>query len=179
VAGGRAAGQPAGHEVKCFFPGGSSAPVLLPEHLDLPYTFEAMAEAGSMLGSGAIIVVDDSVPIVSIALRLAEFYRHESCGKCVPCREGTNWTVKTLERIDNGEATPMDLEIMSQVQENILGNCLCVLGDSMAMPIGSMIKHFRDEFEEHIDRARAAQERQQMAAFGAGELASVPHAGAV
>ena len=81
--------------------------------LDLPYTFEAMAEAGSMLGSGAIIVVDDSRADRDVALRLAEFYRHESCGKCVPCREGTNWTVKMLERIDAGEATPMDLDIMA------------------------------------------------------------------
>jgi NADH-quinone oxidoreductase subunit F len=173
-----AGGPPAGHELKCFFPGGSSAPVLTADSLDLPYTFEAMADAGSMLGSGAIIVVDDSVPIVSIALRLAEFYRHESCGKCVPCREGTNWTVKTLERIDSGEATPMDLEIMAQVQENIIGNCLCVLGDSMAMPIGSMIKHFREEFEEHIESARAVAEREHMTALGAGELASVQGAGA-
>ena len=153
---GLAGGPPEGREVKCFFPGGSSAPVLTADALDLPYTFEAMAEAGSMLGSGAIIVVDDSQPIVPLALRLAEFYRHESCGKCVPCREGTNWTVKMLERIDEGEATPMDLEIMAEVQENIIGNCLCVLGDSMAMPIGSMIKHFRDEFEQHIETARAA-----------------------
>jgi NADH-quinone oxidoreductase subunit F len=118
-----------------------------------------MAEAGSMLGSGAIIVVDDSVPIVSVALRLAEFYRHESCGKCVPCREGTNWTVKMLERIDAGEATPMDLDIMANVQTNIIGNCLCVLGDSMAMPVGSMIQKFRPEFEEHMERAREAADR--------------------
>ena len=89
-----------------------------------------------MLGSGAIIVVDETVPIVSVALRLAEFYRHESCGKCVPCREGTNWTVKMLERIDTGEATPIDLDVMASIQENIIGNCLCVLGDSMAMPVG-------------------------------------------
>jgi NADH-quinone oxidoreductase subunit F len=101
-------------------------------------------------------VVDDSVPVVSVALRLAQFYRHESCGKCVPCREGTNWTVKMLERIDSGEATPMDLDIMANVQTNIIGNCLCVLGDSMAMPIGSMIKKFRKEFEDHIERAREA-----------------------
>jgi NADH-quinone oxidoreductase subunit F len=112
-----------------------------------------MAEAGSMLGSGAIIVIDDSVPIVSIALRLAEFYRHESCGKCVPCREGTNWTVKMLERIDRGEATPLDLDVMADVQGNIIGNCLCLLGDSMAMPVGSMIAKFRDEFEKHIEEA--------------------------
>jgi NADH-quinone oxidoreductase subunit F len=148
-----AGGPPGGRRVKAWFPGGSSAPVLTEEHLDLPYDFEHMAEAGSMLGSGAIIVIDDSVPIVSVALRLAEFYRHESCGKCVPCREGTNWTVKMLERIDRGEATPMDLEVIADVQGNIIGNCLCLLGDSMAMPVGSMIKHFRPEFERHIEQA--------------------------
>jgi NADH-quinone oxidoreductase subunit F len=172
-----AGGPTEGRKVKCWFPGGSSAPVLLDEHLDLPYTFEDMAKAGSMLGSGAIIVVDDAQPLVPLALRLAEFYRHESCGKCVPCREGTNWTVKMLERIDDGEATPMDLEIMAQVQENIIGNCLCVLGDSMAMPIGSMIKHFREEFEEHIAAARERRQLEEAAAFSAGELAATAEAG--
>jgi NADH-quinone oxidoreductase subunit F len=157
---GLAGGPLPGREIKCWFPGGSSAPVLLPEDLDRPYTFEEMAAAGSMLGSGAIVVVDDSVPIVGVALRLAEFYRHESCGKCVPCREGTNWTVKMLERLDRGEATPMDIEIVANVQENIIGNCLCVLGDSMAMPIGSMIANFRPEFEAHIEAARERAERE-------------------
>jgi NADH-quinone oxidoreductase subunit F len=148
-----AGGPYPGSRVKAWFPGGSSAPVLTEEHLDLPYDFESMQQAGSMLGSGAIIVVDETVPIVSVALRLAEFYRHESCGKCVPCREGTNWTVKMLERVDSGEATPMDLDVMASVQDNIMGNCLCLLGDSMAMPVGSMIKHFRPEFEAHIEQA--------------------------
>jgi NADH-quinone oxidoreductase subunit F len=166
---GLAGGPLPGREIKCWFPGGSSAPVLLPEDLDRPYTFESMAEAGSMLGSGAIIVVDDSVPIVGVALRLAEFYRHESCGKCVPCREGTNWTVKMLERVDQGMATPMDLDIVANVQENIIGNCLCVLGDSMAMPVGSMIAKFRPEFEAHIEAAR---ERADHAA-AVGELSAV------
>jgi len=174
---GLAGGPPEGRRIKCWFPGGSSSPVLLEEHLDLPYDFETMAQAGSMLGSGSIIVVDDSIPIVSVALRLAQFYRHESCGKCVPCREGTGWTVKTLQRIDRGEATPMDLEIMAQVQQNIIGNCLCVLGDSMAMPIGSMVKHFRDEFEQHITRARASADRVEIEALGADDLASVAEAG--
>src|ERR687891_1077286 len=119
---GLAGGPPEGRELKCFFPGGSSAPVLTKEHLDLPFTYEAMAEAGSLLGSGSIIVVDDSVELVGLALRLAEFYRHESCGKCTPCREGTNWTVKTLEGLDSGEGTPMDIQIMAQVQTNIIGN---------------------------------------------------------
>jgi NADH-quinone oxidoreductase subunit F len=150
-----AGGPPEGREVKCWFPGGSSAPVLTGDDLDVPYDFDSLAKAGSMLGSGAIIVVDDSTPILDVAIKLAKFYRHESCGKCTPCREGTNWTVKMLERIDSGEATPMDLDIMASVQEHIIGNCLCVLGDAMAMPIGSMIAKFRGEFEAHIEAARA------------------------
>ena len=163
---GLAGGPPEGRRVKCWFPGGSSAPVLTEADLDLAYDFETMADAGSMLGSGAIIVVDDSVPIVSLALRLAEFYRHESCGKCTPCREGTNWTVKMLERIDAGEATPTDLDVMADVQTNIIGNCLCVLGDSMAMPIGSMIEKFRPEFEDHIEAARRRNGGLPLAAHG-------------
>jgi NADH-quinone oxidoreductase subunit F len=171
-----AGGPPEGREVKCWFPGGSSAPVLLPEDLDLPYDFESMAEAGSMLGSGAIIVIDDSVPIVEVALRLAEFYRHESCGKCTPCREGTNWTVKMLERVDRGEATPVDLEIIDQVNSNIIGNCLCVLGDSMAMPVRSMLEKFGDEFTEHIERRRR-EYAQQDYGLSAQELGGVEEAG--
>ncbi len=151
---GLAGGPPQGREVKCWFPGGSSSPVLKAEDLDVPYDFNSMAKAGSMLGSGAIIVADDSTKILDVAMKTAKFYRHESCGKCTPCREGTNWTVKMLERIDEGEATPMDLDIMASVQEHIIGNCLCVLGDAMAMPIGSMIAKFREEFEEHIEAAR-------------------------
>ncbi|HEX9967934.1 MAG TPA: NADH-quinone oxidoreductase subunit NuoF [Solirubrobacterales bacterium] len=143
-----------GCELKAFYPGGSSSPVLTAEEgLDLPYSFEAMAEAGSMLGSGSIIVADHTVSIPHMALRTARFYHHESCGKCTPCREGTNWTVKMLERVVRGEATPMDLDIVASVQENIIGNCLCVLGDSMAMPVGAMVRKFRDEFERTIAEA--------------------------
>jgi NADH-quinone oxidoreductase subunit F len=149
-----AGGPPEGREVKFWFPGGSSSPVLTKDDLDIPYDFNSLAEAKSMLGSGAIIVVDDSVPVVSVALKLAKFYQHESCGKCTPCREGTRWTVSMLERVDSGLATPMDLDIMASVQEQIIGNCLCVLGDAMAMPIGSMVAKFRDEFEAHIEAAR-------------------------
>jgi NADH-quinone oxidoreductase subunit F len=155
-----------GRSVKFWHPGGSSAPVLVEEHLDLTYDFETMAKAGSMLGSGAIIVADDTVEVVPYAKRLAQFYRHESCGKCVPCREGTNWTVKMLERIQIGDATPMDLDIMGEVQQNIEGNCLCVLGDSMAMPVRSLLKFFRDEFAEVMEAGR----------FAADELAA-EHAG--
>jgi NADH-quinone oxidoreductase subunit F len=152
---GLAGGPPEGREVKFWFPGGSSSPVLTADDLDIPYDFNTLQKAGSMLGSGAIIVVDDSVAVVSVALKLAKFYQHESCGKCTPCREGTRWTVSMLERVDSGLATPMDLDIMASVQEQIIGNCLCVLGDAMAMPIGSMVAKFRDEFESHIEQARA------------------------
>jgi NADH-quinone oxidoreductase subunit F len=147
---GLAGGPPEGRRVKAWFPGGSSAPVLTESELDLPYSFEAMADAGSMLGSGSIIIADDTVPIPELALRTARFYHHESCGKCTPCREGTNWTVKVLERVCAGEATPMDLEVIASVQENIIGNCLCVLGDSMAMPVAAMVKTFREEFEARM-----------------------------
>jgi len=145
-----AGGPPEGRRVKLWFPGGSSSPVLTEADLDVPYDFDSLAKAGTMLGSGAIIVVDDSTPVLDVALKVAKFYRHESCGKCTPCREGTNWTVRMLERIDAGEATPMDLDIMASVQDHIIGNCLCVLGDAMAMPIGSMIAKFRGEFEAHM-----------------------------
>jgi NADH-quinone oxidoreductase subunit F len=151
---GLAGGPEEGREVKFWFPGGSSAPILTADDLDLPYDFDSMAKAGSMLGSGAIIIVDDSHTVLEVAMKLAKFYAHESCGKCVPCREGTNWTVKMLQRIESGEATPMDLDIMSSVQDQIIGNCLCVLGDSMAMPIGSMIVKFREELEAEIEAAR-------------------------
>jgi NADH-quinone oxidoreductase subunit F len=167
---GLAGGPPEGRQVKCWFPGGSSSPVLTGEDLDIPYDFDSMAKAGTMLGSGAIIVVDDSTPILDVALKVAKFYRHESCGKCTPCREGTNWTVKMLERIESGEATPMDIEIMASVQEHIIGNCLCVLGDAMAMPIGSMIAKFREEFEAHIEAARAKRDARLPGALGGGAL---------
>jgi NADH-quinone oxidoreductase subunit F len=162
---GLAGGPPEGRRVKAWFPGGSSAPVLTEAELDLPYTFEDLVSAGSMLGSGSIIVADDTISIPELALRTARFYHHESCGKCTPCREGTNWTVKMLERVTRGEATPMDLDIVSSVQDHIIGHCLCVLGDSMAMPVGSMVAKFRGEFEAAIEAARVS---------GAGELDHSP-----
>ena len=149
------AGGPAeGREIKLWFPGGSSSPVMTKDDLDIPYDFDSMAKAGSMIGSGAVIVIDDSHTVLEVAKKVAKFYAHESCGKCVPCREGTNWTVKMIDRIESGEATPMDLDIMASVQEQIIGNCLCVLGDAMAMPIGAMVQKFRSELEAEIEAAR-------------------------
>ena len=128
--------------------------MLTGDDLDIPYDFDSMAKAGTMLGSGAIIIADESRRILDTMLKVAKFYAHESCGKCVPCREGTNWTHKMVQRIYTGEATPMDLDIMASVQEQIIGNCLCVLGDAMAMPIGSMVAKFRPELEAEIEAAR-------------------------
>jgi NADH-quinone oxidoreductase subunit F len=163
-----AGGPPEGRDVFFWFPGGSSSPVLTKDDLDLPYDFDTLAKAGSMLGSGAIIVVDDSNSIVDVAVKLASFYRHESCGKCTPCREGTNWTTKMLQRIQSGLGTPMDLDIMASVQDRIMGNCLCVLGDAMAMPISSMIKKFRPQFEAYMEDAReSAGTAEALAAQGA------------
>ncbi|MGZ6313041.1 MAG: NADH-quinone oxidoreductase subunit NuoF [Candidatus Limnocylindrales bacterium] len=151
---GLAGGPPEGHKVKFWFPGGSSSPVLTGDDLDIPYDFDSMAKAGTMLGSGAIIIADERRRVLDTMLKVAKFYAHESCGKCVPCREGTNWTHKMVQRIYSGEATPMDLDIMASVQEQIIGNCLCVLGDAMAMPIGSMVAKFRPELEAEIEAAR-------------------------
>ena len=165
------------HEVKLWFPGGSSSPVLTVDDLDLAYDFDTLAKAGSMLGSGAIIVVDDQTSVVDVCLKLAKFYKHESCGKCTPCREGTQWTVKMLERIKSGQATPMDLDIMASVQDQIIGHCLCVLGDAMAMPVGSMIAKFRPEFEAYIEAARDQAERDLIASLDAPD--EVPLVGSV
>jgi NADH-quinone oxidoreductase subunit F len=159
-----AGGPLPGHEIKLWFPGGSSSPVLTAADLDIPYDFNSMAQAGTMLGSGAIIVVDDTHRVLDVALKVAKFYSHESCGKCVPCREGTNWTVKMLQRIDDGLATPMDLDLLASVQTQIIGNCLCVLGDAMAMPIGSMVEKFRAELEAEADLARARAQAAELAA---------------
>jgi NADH-quinone oxidoreductase subunit F len=151
---GLAGGPPSGKPVKFWFPGGSSSPVLTGDDLDLGYDFDTMAKAGTMLGSGAIIVADESRRVLDTMLKVAKFYAHESCGKCVPCREGTNWTHTMVQRIYTGQATPMDLDIMASVQTQIIGNCLCVLGDAMAMPIGSMVEKFRPELEAEIEAAR-------------------------
>jgi NADH-quinone oxidoreductase subunit F len=173
-----AGGPPEGRKVKFWFPGGSSSPVLTGDDLDIPYDFDSMAKAGTMLGSGAIIVADERRSVLDVALKVAKFYAHESCGKCVPCREGTNWTHKMLGRIQTGEATPMDLDIMASVQEQIIGNCLCVLGDAMAMPIGSMVAKFRGELEAEIEAARLRAHGAEVGDVVALGVAD-PHAGPI
>jgi NADH-quinone oxidoreductase subunit F len=131
-------------------PGGSSMPVLMPDQIDVGLAFEAVAAAGSMSGSGGVIVIDDSTCMVQFALRTAEFYRHESCGKCTPCREGTRWTVDLLTRIETGVGTSEEIDLLLDVCDRIEGKCLCPLGDACAMPVRSHILRFREEFEEHV-----------------------------
>ena len=126
-------------------------PVLTADQLDTPLDANAMAEAGSMLGSGAIIVIDDRCCMVQLGLRVAQFYMHESCGKCTPCREGTRWMVQILNSIEEGTASQGDLDLLLDVCDRILGKCLCPLGDAAAMPVASYIDKFRAEFQEHID----------------------------
>jgi NADH-quinone oxidoreductase subunit F len=144
-------GIPDGRELKAVIPGGSSVPVLTPDQIDTPLDAGSMAEAGSMLGSGAVIVIDDRCCMVQLGLRVAQFYMHESCGKCTPCREGTRWMVQILEKIEDGRAEQGELDLLLDVCDRILGKCLCPLGDAAAMPIASYVDRFRAEFQAHIE----------------------------
>jgi NADH-quinone oxidoreductase subunit F len=147
-------GVPDGRELKAIIPGGSSVPVLSAAEVDTPLDFDAMANAGTMLGSGAVIVIDDRCCMVQLGLRVAQFYQHESCGKCTPCREGTRWMVQILKKIEYGEASQGELDLLLDVCDRILGNCLCPLGDAAAMPIASYVAKFREEYQRHIDEGR-------------------------
>jgi len=144
-------GIPNGRKLKAVIPGGSSVPVLTADEVDTPLEHDAMTERGSMLGSGAVIVIDDRCCMVQLGLRVAQFYMHESCGKCTPCREGTRWQVQLLHKIEDGRAEHEELDLLLSVCDRILGKCLCPLGDAAAMPIASYVSKFRDEFRAHID----------------------------
>jgi NADH-quinone oxidoreductase subunit F len=145
-----AGGMRNGHELKAVIPGGLSTPVLPAEATDCAMDFASLVEAGSALGSAGVIVMDDTVCMVRVARRAAHFYEVESCGKCVPCREGTGWLEKVLTRIENGNAEMDDLNLLEDVSHAILGNCFCPLGDSAAEVVSAIVRHFRDEFEAHI-----------------------------
>jgi NADH-quinone oxidoreductase subunit F len=138
-------------ELKAIIPGGSSVPVLTANEVDAKLDFDSMAQAGTMLGSGAVIVMDDRCCMVQLGLRVAQFYQHESCGKCTPCREGTRWMVDLLKKIEAGEAEQAELDLLLDVCDRILGNCLCPLGDAAAMPVASYVAKFRDEYQRHLD----------------------------
>ncbi|WP_426242567.1 NADH-quinone oxidoreductase subunit NuoF [Nocardioides sp. LHG3406-4] len=145
-----AGGMRGGHQLKFWTPGGSSTPMLTAEHLDVPLDFEGVGAAGSMLGTRALQIFDETVCVVRATLRWTEFYKHESCGKCTPCREGTWWLVQTLARLENGQGTEADLDIMLDQCDNILGRSFCALADGAVSPIQSSIQYFRDEFVAHF-----------------------------
>jgi NADH-quinone oxidoreductase subunit F len=139
-----------GHELKFWTPGGSSTPILTAEHLDVPLDFEAVGAAGSMLGTRALQIFDDTTCVVRAVLRWTEFYKHESCGKCTPCREGTWWLVQTLTNLEKGVGREEDLDILLDQCDNILGRSFCALGDGATSPISSSIEYFRDEYVQHL-----------------------------
>ena len=147
-----AGGVRQGRQLKAVIPGGSSAPIL-PGHvmMDITMDYDAIAKAGSMLGSGAVIVLDDSRCMVKSLQRLSYFYMHESCGQCTPCREGTGWLSRMVDRIETGHGRPADMDLLNSVADNIQGRTICALGDAAAMPVRAMIKHYRHEFEYHVE----------------------------
>jgi NADH-quinone oxidoreductase subunit F len=147
-----AGGVRKGRQLKAVIPGGSSSPIL-PANIimDCTMDYDSIAKAGSMLGSGAVIVLDDSRCMVKSLQRLSYFYMHESCGQCTPCREGTGWLSRVVDRIESGQGRPSDMDLLDNVAENIMGRTICALGDAAAMPVRAMIKHFRHEFEYHVE----------------------------
>lgn len=150
-----AGGVRKGRKLKAVIPGGSSAPVLPAEvMMQCTMDYDSIAKAGSMLGSGAVIVIDDSRCMVQSLLRLSYFYAHESCGQCTPCREGTGWMHRVLERIYHGEGRAEDIDLLNSVADNIQGRTICALGDAAAMPVRAMIKHFKHEFVHLIEHKK-------------------------
>ena len=145
-------GIPNGRTLKAIIPGGSSTPILRADQIDTALDYDSVAAGGSMLGSGGIIAIDDRACMVQVALRVASFYQHESCGKCTPCREGTRWLVSLITKIEAGQGSNADLDLLVDVCGRIMGRSLCPLGDAAAMPISSYVERFREEFQAHIDQ---------------------------
>ena len=143
-----------GRTLKAVIPGGSSVPILLPDQLDTQASFDAIVKAGSMLGSAGAIVLDDTTCMVWLAENLLHFYKHESCGKCTPCREGTDWLFKLLHKIESGEGEMRDIDLLTSVSNMVGGKTLCAFGDAAVTPVLTTIKHFRHEYEAHVREGR-------------------------
>ena len=150
----KAGGVSSGRPIKGVSPGGSSVQILPPSLLDTPMDFDSVGKAGSMLGSAGVMVIDDSVCIVRLAMVTARFYAHETCGQCSQCREGTHWLYQILHRIEEGDGRMQDLDVLVNASENMMGRTICVLSDAAAMPTLAFLKHFRSEFEDHITQKR-------------------------
>jgi NADH-quinone oxidoreductase subunit F len=167
-----------GMKLKAVIPGGSSVEMLPARLAGTGLDFESMVAAGTLLGSGGVIVIDEQTCIVDALWNITRFYEHESCGKCTPCREGTYWMSEVFERLENGHGRSQDIDLLADVSDNILGKSFCALGDAAAMPVLGAIQHFRDEFEFHVthkrcmvnrrDPARAEARTAAAAAAGAG-----------
>ncbi len=165
-----AGGMKNGNKIKAVIPGGSSTPIIPGEEMmDVPMSYDGISKAGSMLGAGSVIVMDETTCMVRALERIAEFYYEESCGQCTPCREGTGWLYRVVKRIEHGEGKQEDLDKLVDVAHNIDGNTICALGDAAAAPVISFIKHFREEFQYHIDHGRC------MCGAGAGLEAGGHH----
>jgi NADH-quinone oxidoreductase subunit F len=166
-----AGGIRSGHELKFWTPGGSSTPLLTADHLDIPLDFEGVSEAGSMLGTRALQIFDETTCVVRAVLRWTEFYKHESCGKCTPCREGTWWLTQTLARLEKGDYNSSEgseiLELLLDQCENILGRSFCALGDGATSPISSSIQYFREEYLAHLEHGGCPFDPLKSTAFAA------------
>jgi NADH-quinone oxidoreductase subunit F len=150
-----------GVRVKAVIPGGSSVPLLPASMLDTGLDFESMVAAGTLLGSGGVIVIDDQTCIVDALYNITRFYEHESCGKCTPCREGTYWMSEIFERLESGHGREQDIDLLWDVSDNIMGKSFCALGDAAAMPVLGAIKHFREEFDYHVSHKRCLVNRRR------------------
>jgi NADH-quinone oxidoreductase subunit F len=147
-------GVPGGRDLKAIIPGGSSTSVLTAAEIDTALDFTSLVQAGSSIGSAGVIVIDDRCCMVQLGIRVSQFYEHESCGKCTPCRVGTRWLTQILQKIEDGRAAQPDLDLLLSVCDRILGKCLCPLGDSDAIAVLSYVDRFRDEYQAHIDLGR-------------------------
>src|SRR5215469_10696925 len=145
-----AGGIPGGKKLKAVVPGGSSCPLLKAEECDIPMDYDTLAKVGSMLGSGGMVVLDETTDMVKFALRIMRFYAHESCGWCIPCREGTTWLRKILQRFDDGGGLPEDVSLLGELSKNMLGRTFCALGDAAAMPTISIVEKFAEDFDKYI-----------------------------
>jgi NADH-quinone oxidoreductase subunit F len=147
-------GVPNGRALKAVIPGGSSTSVLTADDIDVKMDFTSLVEAGSSIGSAGVIVIDDRCCMVQLGIRVSQFYEHESCGKCTPCRVGTRWITQILQKIEDGRAGQADLDLLLSVCDRVMGKCLCPLGDSDAIAVLSYVDRFRDEYQAHIDLGR-------------------------
>jgi NADH-quinone oxidoreductase subunit F len=142
-----------GRKLKAIVPGGRSSPILKADECDIPADYDSFAKAGTMLGSGATIVLDETTDMVKFARRTMEFYAHESCGWCIPCREGTAWIKKILTRIDEGQGSKQDVDMVGELARGMFGRTFCALGDAAAMPTMAIVSKFREEFEARLKHA--------------------------